>query len=279
MYRAFIIDDEPAVIDGLKLMIHWDALGFELCGEAMDSQEAYDKIVLLRPHLVVMDVRMPKRSGLNLISDLRKLDIDTEYIILSGHPEFTYVQEAIRLNVRNYLLKPLDTHEFSAALREIKSLLDKKFFVDMEYFDNSDERLKEAVLLMNCPDAMLIIDELFETFISQGIKIPQAQMIVNSAVYQVLGAAYERNIKLEFILPKIDNTELCTISSLRRYITGIVSRVIIMLRDERKKNARLYLKEVKQYIDEHYDSEITVSMLAEMVYIDAEYLGKLFIKE
>ncbi|MDR1560428.1 MAG: hypothetical protein LBS84_12195 [Clostridiales bacterium] len=56
MYSVFIADDEPSVIEGLKLMIPWNELGYEIRGEARGANDALEKILLLKPKLVITDI-------------------------------------------------------------------------------------------------------------------------------------------------------------------------------------------------------------------------------
>ena len=62
--RVLIADDEPDVREGLKRIIDWKALGFEVCGEAANGDQCLQKILCLNPDLVLLDIRMPKMHGL-----------------------------------------------------------------------------------------------------------------------------------------------------------------------------------------------------------------------
>ncbi|WP_252891373.1 response regulator [Thermoclostridium stercorarium] len=72
MYKALIVDDEPSVIEGLRIMIPWETVGFEICADARNAQDALLKAEEYRPHLVITDIRMPFKSGLELISEIKK---------------------------------------------------------------------------------------------------------------------------------------------------------------------------------------------------------------
>ncbi|MDR1541391.1 MAG: response regulator [Clostridiales bacterium] len=318
MYKAFLVDDEPSVIEGLKLMISWNDLGFVLCGDASDGYELLGRLELLRPHLIVTDIRMPSKNGLELIKELRKSSMATECIIFSGYPEFVYAQAAIRLNVKHYLLKPLDADEFSDALRAVKKDLDKEFLLQTDILRNPDdsaalpsskikapnkslsaekendvfwmersdsfadefsERLKASVQLMDSVEAKKLITEIFFRFRSSSISLPQAQIIINSSVYHVLHVAFERNLKLDPLLARTGEGRNCSFDALKKYIEGISLQTIKMLLEDRKYNSRRYLRLVEKYISSHFKDEITVTMLAEMVFLDPEHLGKVFHKE
>lgn len=77
-----------SVLYGLKVMIPWSELNLQLCGESSIAQEALLKVIALRPHLIITDIRIPQKNGLELIDGVRKLDITTEFVILSGYPDF-----------------------------------------------------------------------------------------------------------------------------------------------------------------------------------------------
>ncbi len=128
------IDDEPSVLEGLRLMVDWGALGLELCGEASDGLEGLKLIESLKPDIVLTDIRMPRLDGLELIKRFADLHTAPKFIIISGYSDFEYARSAIRYGVRNYLLKPLDTKEFADAFSALA--------VEIE-----DERLREAETL------------------------------------------------------------------------------------------------------------------------------------
>jgi len=293
MYGVFLADDEPSVIEGLKIMIDWAGQGFEICGEAREAREALEKIPLLRPRLLITDIRMPGLNGLEMIAKLRETLPEIEIIILSGYPEFSYAQQAIRERVRHYLLKPLDTAELYEALADIKQRLDSAFYAQSPRylaeaalygeageaaFDNYADAVKSAVLQMNEAEASDIIDNMFELFERSRVNRIKARVIVNSIVYQILKAAFERNIEIDWrdiIKPGSDETP----ERMKARLNEIARAAIHKLLEARRQKTKLYLIEAKKYIDGHFDSEITMSELSGQVYVDQEYLGKCFKRE
>lgn len=311
-YKALIVDDEPSVIDGLKIMIPWDKTGFEICGEAHNAQDALLKVEESRPHLLITDIRMPFKSGLELINEVRKMDLDIEFVILSGYSEFTYAQEALRQGVSYYLLKPLDSEEVVSVLKNIKSKLDTLFlkkygftYQEIEAFrksrsqyesiinntsgerkkeswnftwDSFDEELTHALQLMNYQGARKLIDKLFGFIMSRQINLFEARIIVSSCIYHILRIAFEKNIKLDIILPEEINEDL-SLAELKNLITGILSKTINLMLENRRKKPKSYLYRVKTYIDNNYSKQLKVSSLAKMEFMEAGYLGEAFTKE
>ena len=111
MYRVIIADDEPVIRRGLRETIEWDALGLEIAGEAADGTEALELIREIRPEILITDIRMPEMDGIQLIREVRELEMNVKITILSGYSDYDYLKAAIRLGVDNYLLKPIDNEE------------------------------------------------------------------------------------------------------------------------------------------------------------------------
>lgn len=130
LIRVLIADDETIVREGLKYIVDWTALGFSICGEARNGEEALRKINDLKPDLVLLDIRMPRLSGTELIETVRGNGYTGEFIILSGYSEFKYAQTAIRYGVSFYLTKPIDEDELEKALLSIREKIRQQ--VDME---------------------------------------------------------------------------------------------------------------------------------------------------
>lgn len=123
METLFIADDESSIREGLKCIIDWEALGFRLCGEASNGKDALAGILSMRPSLVLLDMKMPKMHGTEVIRLAREAGYQGKCIILSGYSDFKFAQEAIKNGVSFYLTKPLDEEELYAAVCEIKETL------------------------------------------------------------------------------------------------------------------------------------------------------------
>jgi two component system response regulator len=116
MIKVLVIDDEPLQRQGIVQLTPWQDFGAEVIGAASGGMEG---ILMAREHhpdVLIVDIKMPGMTGLDVIASLRE-EIDAEYIILSGFGEFEYAQQAIALGVCAYLLKPLDDEELAAAIK------------------------------------------------------------------------------------------------------------------------------------------------------------------
>lgn len=126
MYRVVVVDDEPFMLEGMRLMIDWAGCGFTLSGTAGSAQEALRLVETVRPHLLITDVKMPGMMGTDLAAIMRYYHPDTELLFFSGYQDFAFAQSAIRSHAAGYLLKPIDPDEVHAALGKVKAELDRR---------------------------------------------------------------------------------------------------------------------------------------------------------
>lgn len=120
MLRILIADDEQKIRKGLKNIVDWEALGYQIAGEAADGGEAVSFMAIQKPDVVLLDISMPKWSGLEVIQRAREQGFSGKVIILSGYSDFKYAQEAIRLGVEYYLTKPIDEQELEQVLIKLQ---------------------------------------------------------------------------------------------------------------------------------------------------------------
>lgn len=118
--NVLIADDEAIVREGLKHIIDWSELGFFICAEAENGEDALQKINKFHPDLVLLDIRMPKMNGTELIEQLRKNGFGGDFIILSGYSDFQYAQTALQYGVSYYLTKPIDEDKLEEAVLAVK---------------------------------------------------------------------------------------------------------------------------------------------------------------
>lgn len=119
MLKVLFADDEPIMLEGLRFLVDWKALNYEVCGEALDGEDALQLIHSTRPDLVITDVRMPVIDGLELIRRSSEGDCRPKFIIFSGYADFEYAKRALKYGVSNYLTKPLDEKELTEALHTV----------------------------------------------------------------------------------------------------------------------------------------------------------------
>ncbi len=123
-YKVFLVEDEIVTRQGIRDNVDWQGAGFEFCGDAPDGELALPAIQSTAPDLIITDIKMPFMDGLELCAIVRERWPWIKTLILSGHDEFEYAQQAVRLGVTEYLLKPVSREDIRAALTRVAVQLD-----------------------------------------------------------------------------------------------------------------------------------------------------------
>ena len=123
MYKVVIIDDEPLIVEGLSRSIPWERWDCKVVGFGYNGVEGMEVIRRERPAIVFSDINMPEMDGLTMIAGLKSEFPYMQVSILTGYREFTYAQEAIRLGVSAFLLKPSKMDELYEAIETMTAKL------------------------------------------------------------------------------------------------------------------------------------------------------------
>ncbi len=118
--KVLLIDDEPMIREGLKSIIDWSKLGFEICGEAEDGKKGMEQILLLKPDIAIVDIKMPEMNGLEMIEKLKEYDINCEMIVLTAYTDFKFAQKSIELGIHSYILKPIEEDELREKVCKLR---------------------------------------------------------------------------------------------------------------------------------------------------------------
>ena len=118
--RILLADDHPVVRKGLKLCIE-EGEGFKVVAEAGDGEAALALIQKLRPHLAILDIDMPKSTGLQVAAEIKRLKLNTKVIFLSFHKDEQMVRAALDAGGNGYLLKDSAMQEIVAAVQTVMS--------------------------------------------------------------------------------------------------------------------------------------------------------------
>lgn len=126
MYRAMLVDDEIWVIRGLMKTIPWKELGFEVSFYTTDSELAKEKLPVLKPDIVISDIKMASVTGLDLLAYASTLNKVPEFLLISAYEEFEYAHQALKWGAFDYIIKPLKKTDMLHALERMKKALDEK---------------------------------------------------------------------------------------------------------------------------------------------------------
>lgn len=118
--RVLLVDDEIMIREGFKKLFDWESHDCEVAGEAADGMEALTKIDTLIPDIVIMDINIPIMNGLKVIQMSRMKYPDMAFVIVSGYDDFSYCREALRMQITDYILKPVNYDEFGTCIDNLR---------------------------------------------------------------------------------------------------------------------------------------------------------------
>lgn len=158
LYRIMLVDDEEEVRKSIIKKIEWEHAGFQVVGDAENGEDALEKIEVLEPDVVLTDIKMPYMDGLTLTEKIRQKYPSIKVLIFSGFDDFEYAKRAIKLNVTEYILKPVNAEELTLILKRIKFNLDEEI----------EQKRNVNSLRENYKNSLPIIREHFLNDVVQG---------------------------------------------------------------------------------------------------------------
>ncbi len=122
--KLLIADDEDMIRNGIAKYIELHTDRFDKIYLAENGQTALDFILRYRPELLLLDIQMPLKNGLEVMKEAKEAGVNPVTVILSGHDDFKYAQQAVRYGVKDYLLKPCRSSDILSKLNELADELD-----------------------------------------------------------------------------------------------------------------------------------------------------------
>ncbi|MFV0504923.1 MAG: response regulator [Lachnospirales bacterium] len=243
MYKAIILDDEKWIIKSLMATIK-DQNYFEIIGEAYDGIAGLKLIKTLKPHLVFADIQMPGMGGLELLQEIKALQLNTLFIIISGYAEFAYAQRAMYYSAIGYCLKPFSKSEITDLMCKAYNKLLEQENTSIPYKATE----KEAI----------------QGFIPQLIK-------VENKMVQIMIDYINQNFEIDIPIQKL--ADLCSINP--NYASQIFSQEMGETFSSYLTNIRI---EKAIYLLKNTD--LPISLIASKVgYNDYFYFAKVFKKK
>jgi PAS domain S-box-containing protein len=248
--RLLVVDDHEVLRRGVRSLLE-DQPGYEICGEAADGQEAVGKARELRPDVIVMDISMPRLSGLEAASLIRSSLPDCEIVLLTQHDAPEMARQALKAGARGYVVKSSMARDLISAVERVAQ---HKYFYDPSFADltgrtaNMDVQEilnRSAVLEQALRESEQLYRSTFE-IAAVGIShvAPDGHWLrVNRKLCEIVGYTEEELLKLTFqemthpddlaadlvLTEKILTGELDTFSMGKRYIRKDGSPVWVML--------------------------------------------------
>lgn len=210
MIRMILADDEPVIIRGIHKLIEWRNLGIEIVGEYTDGKAALEGILREKPELALLDIQMPKKTGIDILKEIFALDLTTKVIFISGFEDFQYAKAAISYGAEDYLLKPVIREELIESVERCIIKLDKKSEDSPpENMDQETITAYETLIKMEEDSYLPVVAEILYT---KEVNIHEEKLIRFSIMSNIeqylkgrnLGIVFEKNNHIIVVLKEVE---------------------------------------------------------------------------
>ncbi|PRR85258.1 response regulator transcription factor [Clostridium luticellarii] len=125
MYKLLIAEDEPLERKALRIILQKHFYNIDLLEDCKNGCETVLSAKIYRPNIILMDIRMPKKNGLEAQREIIDFLPNVKTIILTAYEKFDYAKEAIEYGVSNYILKPVRPNDLKCAVTKALNSIEK----------------------------------------------------------------------------------------------------------------------------------------------------------
>lgn len=187
-YTVLIVDDEPIIVESLTRNINWEELCLKIISTAHDYYSAISAIERWRPEIIITDIVMAGKSGLDLVEYCSSLDYDVQVVIISAYDDFSFAQRAMKYGVMHYVVKPIDYSSIVHSLIQIKEEIEKrKRYSPQEVRDKLEKNEYEYALFSAATNSLSVSSE----WLSQYPFLNKIKGICLSINYYNIKRSYE----------------------------------------------------------------------------------------
>ena len=116
--KVMLADDHILMREGIRQLLEFDG-STEVVAEANDGEECIEKLLLTKPQILLLDINMPKKNGIEVLEEIKRKNIDVKVLILTVHDEIEYLIKAVDIGVDGYILKDSESTELKRAISVI----------------------------------------------------------------------------------------------------------------------------------------------------------------
>ena len=266
-YSILIADDDCTMRDAYNVMVR-QVEGFVICDEAANGKEAVALFRNLHPDILFIDNKMPVMSGLQAIKEIRKIDDSVTIYLLSSFKNFNLASEALKLGVKEYLLKPLSMKTFANVLRDYKTEKSNKLNIPAK-------KMEEVIEARDFKRAYYCyVDVLHDIYSKYGEdlnKIEEALSYLGRHMLSMIGSAETQSKSFDDMLA-LTEAELTNPRVGGMWLFGIIDYVF----KERSKKRYPTLACVLAFIDANITQDIGLNQIIENCAISQGYLSRIF---
>lgn len=116
--KVMLADDHILMREGIRQLLEFDG-SISVIAEANDGDECISKLLKFKPDVLLLDINMPKKNGIEVLEEIKKKNIDVKVLILTVHNETEYLLKAVDIGVDGYLLKDSESAELKRAINAV----------------------------------------------------------------------------------------------------------------------------------------------------------------
>lgn len=260
-----------------------------------DGFEAYRMIRELRPDIVLIDIEMPGMSGLDVIKKIKQEAVDTVFIIISSYQEFSYAQDALRLDVEDYLLKPFLPGDVCGAIYKAAKRLE--FLRALPLMQNSPALPEGEATLAQRMRSVLVYSFEQEKQLIEALRFDGEEANISAALEAFIDAVHENDsvpaaadcyaivyvelcrlladLHIDAALPSAPavSEENC-LEAMETYLRGLCPEINRRLRGQ--SGSRALTSAAVRYVNANFRQELTLNGVAEQIGVSASYLSTQF---
>jgi two-component system, response regulator YesN len=279
MHKILIADDERIIREGISKLVDWKGLDLELVDMAHNGDDAYNKILLYKPDIVITDVKMPGLNGLELIETVRKQNETVKFIILSGYGEFNLAKKAMEFGVRHYLLKPTEECEIKKVIREVLDELELER--EKDEFMSAIKQEKESMLPL-AKEQFIRDRALNKLYSNDEMAFYKKMFGIENCVLKVILFELDEDFSIEemYAIERITVKELSDCGLF--FKTSIKNTLLVLIGNDYDEK-KLYegINSIKATFYKYYKTDPTVSVSSDnmidklhVLYLEASHLLK-----
>jgi len=292
--QLLIIDDDSRFRSQLKRMVNWADYGYSSIFDAASGPEGLRKIIEGMPDLVVLDVKLPKLSGLEVIKQARSQGFGGKIVIISQYSRFEHAQRAIRYGISGYIKKPVNPDELADTLRRLRpariSAASRRFFYCIDATPPADdpdtpsfdwpacrERVYEFVISGQHEPINGMMAEAEQFLRANNVAVQKATAAILQLYCAVEGKLHEL---YPMIIERTDTVALLTafgsMHTLKQMTSFICQRFHSFVKALQIGGHDSIAEKVCTYINTQYTQPLTLSVLAGAFNYNSAYLGRIF---
>lgn len=184
MYKLLIVDDESIIREGILANIDFAAMGIEVVGSCENGMEAIDVFRDKSPDIILTDINMPFMDGMELAETLLEEAPLLKVVILTGYDRFDYAQQALKLKISDYLVKPVLPRDIKPVLKKLIKQIESERMQE-ESLSNLREQLSETLPILRDRFLNSLITRAYSTRELEG-KLRSNQINLDAIYYQLL---------------------------------------------------------------------------------------------